>query len=212
MKPLYQDEAPKAPSIQGERLEELPPRNGEEHHNLPGYSDFSFEAVYENWFDEVTKWIRAMGGPQADREDLVQDVFVVVHRRLHTFDGGNLAGWLYQIARRKLRDFRRLQWARRVVFSGTNDAGELADDEVSPLGSLETMEKRKLLTRLLDELSESERTAIVLFEIEGYSGRQIAELQAVPLNTVWTHIHQARGKLSQRLAKIERGKKRKADG
>jgi RNA polymerase sigma-70 factor (ECF subfamily) len=210
MKPLYRDEAPKAPTLRGESLEELPPRDAEEHPIPKGYSDSSFEAIYEKWFDEVTKWIRAMGGPQADREDLVQDVFVVVHRRLHSFDGDNLAGWLYQISRHKVRDFRRLQWAKRVVFGGAIDAGASPNDGVSPLVLLETQEKRNLLMRLLDELNESERAAIVLFELEGYSGKQIAELQAVPLNTVWAHIHQARKKLSQRLAKIEQGGKRKA--
>jgi RNA polymerase sigma-70 factor, ECF subfamily len=47
-----------------------------------------------------------MGAPEAEREDLVHDVFIVVHRRLHDFDGENLAGWLYQIARHRVRDFR----------------------------------------------------------------------------------------------------------
>ncbi len=201
MKPLYRDEAPKAPPIPEASLEEVSSQGAKEH---------SFDAIYEKWFDEVTKWIRAMGGPQADREDLVQDIFVVVYRRLHSFDGENLAGWLYQITRRKLRDFRRLQWTKRVVFGETIDAGKLPSDAVSPLVSVETLEKRKLLMRLLDELGESERAAIVLFELEGYSGKQIAELQAVPLNTVWARIHQARSKLSQRLAEIERGSRREA--
>ncbi len=210
MKPLYRDEGPKAPSMPGESREELPLRDVEELGIPRDLPERSFEAVYERWFDEVTKWICAMGGPQADREDLVQDVFVVVHRRLHTFDGDNLAGWLYQITRRKVRDFRRLQWVKRVVFGRAIDSGASPNDGVSPLVSLETQEKRNLLMRLLDELSEAERGAIVLFELEGYSGKQIAELQEVPLNTVWARIYQARSKLSQGLTRIEQGGKREA--
>ena len=205
MKPLYRDEAPKAPPIPEASLEEVPSQGAKEH---------SFDAIYEKWFDEVTKWIRAMGGPQADREDLVQGNFVVVYRRLHSFDGENLAGWLYQITRRgKLRDFRRLQNGPEcVVFGETIDAGKLPSDAVKPhsFGS-RLWRNRKLLMRLLDETRvQSERAAIVLFELEGYSGKQIAELQAVPLNTVWARIHQARSKLSQRLAEIERGSRREA--
>src|SRR6478736_5757593 len=75
-----------------------------------------FRAIYERWFAEVSRWIRAMGGPEAEREDLVQDVFVVVHRRLPDFDGQNLAGWLYQITRRRVRDFRHLAWFKRLLF------------------------------------------------------------------------------------------------
>jgi RNA polymerase sigma-70 factor (ECF subfamily) len=210
MKPLYRDEAHKAPSIQAGYLEGRPQCDAEQSAILHPGAEQSFEAVYENWFDEVTKWIRAMGGPQADREDLVQDVFVVVHRRLHTFDGDNLAGWLYQIARRKVRDFRRLQWAKRVVFGRSVDSEPEPNESLNPLGSLETQEKRNLLMRLLDGLSEPERAAIVLFEVEGYSGKQIADLQGLPLNTVWAHIHQARSKLSQRLLRIERTCNRKA--
>ena len=67
-------------------------------------SHLDFDAIYERWFEDVSRWVRAMGGPDAEREDLVQDVFVVVHRRLPDFDGENLAGWLYQIGSPRVRD------------------------------------------------------------------------------------------------------------
>ncbi len=74
----------------------------------------------------------------------------------------------------------------------------------SPVEDLETKEKRDLLAVLLEKLNESERTALVLFEVEGYTGQQIATLQGVPLNTVWARIYKARKKLQQDLARIER--------
>ena len=55
-----------------------------------------FRAFYDAWFDDVSRWIRALGGLDADRDDIVQEVFLVVRRRLQAFDGANLAGWLYQ--------------------------------------------------------------------------------------------------------------------
>lgn len=160
-----------------------------------------FRTIYETWFNEVSRWIRAMGGPQADREDLVQDVFLVVHRRLPDFDGQNLAGWLYQIARHRVRDFRRLVWVRRMLFGKVPLPETLPTLSASPSDAAETNEKRVLLERLLEKLNESERAALVLFEIDGYSGEEIAEIQGVPLNTAWGRIHKARKKLKAQLAR-----------
>lgn len=161
-----------------------------------------FRDIYETWFSEVSRWVRAMGGPQADREDLVQDVFLVVHRRLPDFDGENLPGWLYQIARHRVRDFRRLVWVRRMLFGKVALPETLPTLAASPSDRAETNEKRVLLERLLEKLNESERAALVLFEIDGYSGEEIAEIQGVPLNTAWGRIHKARKKLKAQLAKV----------
>jgi len=162
-----------------------------------------FRAIYERWFSDVSRWIRVMGGPEAEREDLVQDVFLVVHRRLPDFDGQNVAGWLYQIARHRVRDFRRLLWVKHLFFGGVQLSDSLSKGGASPSDSIETNEKRVLLERLLRKLNETERAALVLFEIDGYSGEQIAEIQGVPVNTVWARIHKARKKLKASLVKYE---------
>lgn len=157
-----------------------------------------FQAIYQRWFYDVSRWVRAMGGPDADREDLVQDVFLVVHRRLPAFDGHNVPGWLYQITRRRVRDFRRLWWVKHL-FGSVPLSENLATTGASPADALETEEKRATLERLLGKLNESERVALVLFEIDGHSGQEIAEIQGVPLNTVWARVHQARKKLKASL-------------
>jgi RNA polymerase sigma-70 factor (ECF subfamily) len=59
-------------------------------------------------------------------------------------------------------------------------------------------------------LNESERAALVLFEIDGYSGEEIAEIQGVPTNTVWARIHKARKKLQASLAQLESREQRGA--
>ena len=60
----------------------------------------SFEEIYAKWFHEVSRWVRAFGGLDADLDDLTQEVFLVVRRKLSAFDGRNLSGWLYRIAQR----------------------------------------------------------------------------------------------------------------
>jgi RNA polymerase sigma factor (sigma-70 family) len=167
-----------------------------------------FDAIYEAWFDRVASWVAAMGAPPGDREDLVQDVFIVVLRRLPSFDGENIAAWLYQITRRRVRDFRRLSWFKRLLFRDRSSLEALGGSETNTAGDLR--DQRRRLDHLLEVLGEEQRAAFVLFEIEGLSGEEIASMQGVPLNTVWARIHTARKKLAERLTKLDRAADRRA--
>lgn len=152
----------------------------------------TFEQVYVQWFHEVSRWARAFGGLDADLDDLTQDVFLVVRRKLPDFDGRNLSGWLYRIAQRTVRDYRRRAWFRALVPKKHEPR---VDSEISPPdpGELaERHEAERMLVQILQKMGESRRTAFVLFEIEGYSGEEIATLEGVPVNTVWTRLHHAR--------------------
>lgn len=170
----------------------------------------SFEELYDRWFEDVSRWVRALGAGEADRDDLVQDVFLVVHRRLSDFDGQNVAGWLYQIARRKVRDHRRLLWVKHLFGTTSSQVTDaMLATSNGPLDALETKQKRLLLESLLEKLNADQRAAFVLFEIEGNSGEEIAALQGVPINTVWARIHKARKKLQEQAARFE---KRPAQG
>lgn len=154
-----------------------------------------FNAVYEAWFGDVARWIRAMGAPASDHDDLVQEVFVVVYRRLHAFDGRNLAGWLYRIAAHQVRDFRRLRWIKNVFKRSIPLSHRMASPGPTPVMALETRERQARLEGLLAELSEPLRTTFVLFEIDGYTGEEIAAAHRVSINTVRARIHRARKKL-----------------
>jgi RNA polymerase sigma-70 factor (ECF subfamily) len=170
-------------------------------HAPSGAKIHDFNSIYEQWFGEVARWIRAMGGPDADRDDLVQDVFIVVHRRLVDFDGENLPGWLYRIAAHRVRDFLRLRWVQHFFKRGVPLSDQLAAADPTPALALESKEKRLLIERLLLKLETTQRAAFVLFEVEGYSGEEIARIQQVPLNTVWARIQRARKKMRAQLLK-----------
>jgi RNA polymerase sigma-70 factor (ECF subfamily) len=162
-----------------------------------------FEDVYEDYFNEVSRWVRALGGPEDEREDLTQDVFLVVHRRLADFDGQNLPGWLYQIARRRVRDCR-LRWFRLSLGRGLADDAFIVATGADPESALRLKESEAILNRLLSRLPDAQRAAFVLFEIEEYSGEEIARIQSVPVNTVWARIHSARQKLLIHLARVNK--------
>src|SRR5262245_51751774 len=73
-------------------------------------ASLDFSSLYDMWFDRVSRWLGALGAPDTDLEDLAQEVFLVVRRRLRDFDGRNVAGWLYRIASRKVGQHRRRRW------------------------------------------------------------------------------------------------------
>jgi RNA polymerase sigma-70 factor (ECF subfamily) len=155
-----------------------------------------FNTIYERWFHEVSRWIRAFGGPEADLDDLAQEVFLVARRKLGDFDGQNLPGWLYRIAANTVSDHRRRAWFRNLLRrrrdTEWDDLDALEEPRLNPLQSLEQREAQRTVHRLLARMSEKRRTAFVLFEIEGYSGEEIAALQGIPVATVWTRLHHAR--------------------
>jgi RNA polymerase sigma-70 factor (ECF subfamily) len=66
---------------------------------------------------------------------------------------------------------------------------------------LETKEKQLLLERLLSTLNDAQRAAFVLFEMDGYTGDEIARIQQVSINTVRARIHRARKKVTALLLK-----------
>jgi len=154
-----------------------------------------FPSIYAAWFADVLRWIRALGAPPADHDDLAQEVFVVVHRRLADFDGRNVGGWLYRITTNQVRDHRRLRWIRSVFRRSVPVSEDLEAPGPTPLMAVETREKRALLDSLLAELSEPLRATFVLFEVDGYTAEEIAAFQQSPVNTVRARIHRARKKL-----------------
>jgi len=173
-------------------------------------SNITFEGVYDDWLERVSRWVGRLGVRDSDRDDIVQDVFIIVHRRLAEFDGTNIAGWLYRITRRKARDYRRLAWLKHIFSSSRQISENMLSTQRLPLNDLETKDKIELLERLLATLNEDQRAAFVLFEIEGKSGEEIAQLQQASLHTVRTRIHRARLKV-RRLARLDENVRHRFD-
>ena len=129
---------------------------------------------------------------------------MVAYRRLPDFDHDNVAGWLYQITRRKVRDYRRLSWIRHIFTTRTSSTfKDSLTPGPDPLKQLESDERAQLLDRILDTLPDEQRAAFVLFELEGLTGAAIAQLQQVSVNTVWGRIYKARQKLQSQLRDFE---------
>lgn len=156
----------------------------------------TFEQIYTDHFRDVSRWARALGGLDADLDDITQEVFLIVQRKLAEFDGRNLNAWLYSIVRRQVSDYRRSAWMRRFFHrsrqTDENSQPLLINDGPDPSQAFERRESQQMLVKILNRMSAVQRTAFILFEIEAYSGEEIAELEGIPLNTVWTRLHHAR--------------------
>jgi RNA polymerase sigma-70 factor, ECF subfamily len=152
-----------------------------------------------------------MNVPSADMEDAAQEVFLVVQRRLPGFRGENVAGWLYRIADLTARNYRRLAWFRHFLTREPSD--EVAESLMvggTPAVALDQKEDRRELAQMLARMSAKRRETLVLFEVEGYSGQEIADLQGVPIKTVWTRLHHARKDLVAMVAEARELHQREA--
>ena len=170
----------------------------------PAASEAGFEAIYEEHADFLYAVLRRLGlGPTA-AEDALQDVFVVVHRRLGSFEGrGTLRSWLYGITVRVAREHRRKRSLARRFFDlfGRSDELERLAPGPDPHGALEASDALRRLDALLAELPEERREIFVLVEVAGFTAPEVAELLNVKLNTAYSRLRLARADVRAKLAR-----------
>lgn len=149
-----------------------------------------FDAVYAEHFAFVWRSLRALGVDSAATDDAAQDVFIVVHDRLHTYDGRvALRGWLFGIARNVARKHRE----RRGRTSPLQLVGQPAPlDE-----TLQWRERASMVAHFLDSLDEEQRAVFVLAQLEGSTAPEIAEALGVNLNTVYSRLRTARARFAR---------------
>jgi len=150
--------------------------------------------VYEVHFRYVWRCLRSLGVRDSQLEDALQDVFIVVQRRLPAFDGrAELGTWLYAIAlriARKNRDRARREPAS-LEAAREHDPELPAAPEMSGDGALEA-ERLLLARRALSSLDDDKREIFVLARVEQMSAPEIASVLGIPLNTVYSRLRAAR--------------------
>jgi RNA polymerase sigma-70 factor (ECF subfamily) len=150
------------------------------------------EDVYEAHFDFVWRTARRLGAPDRHVDDVVQEVFVVVQRRLHEFEGrSELKTWLFGITRRIVRAH--LRKNARDKRATPDDIAELADlNTPDAEARLSADEHTRLLYTLLSELDEEKRVVFVLSELEEMSGPAIADALGLHISNVYARVRTAR--------------------
>ena len=152
----------------------------------------AFEELYRLHSPRIYSLACRMTGSPQEGEDLLQDIFLHVHRKLGSFRGDAALGtWLYRLAMNQCLDFVRSRQARmKVVTDGFEE-----DGSNEPAAPRDTPVARLDLERAIQRLPDGYRSAFVLHDIEGLDHKQIAGLLGITEGTSRSQVFKARSKL-----------------
>jgi RNA polymerase sigma-70 factor (ECF subfamily) len=151
-----------------------------------------FEQVYAEWFDFIWRSVRRLGVAEDSVDDVVQDVLLVLYRKLPEFEGrSTLKTWIFGIARRVVRDHRR-SLSRRGPQDELRESWIDGPDGDQPAEQAARSEAAQIVHAILDELDEDKREVFVLAELEQMTAPEIAEAVDANLNTVYARLRAAR--------------------
>jgi RNA polymerase sigma-70 factor (ECF subfamily) len=144
--------------------------------------------LYRAHYPVAGAFLRKLGVKERELDDATQEVFVQLFRALPQFRGeAQLKTWLYRLCATQARRVRRWRAVSEALGSWFGDNAprstlqELSDDSVL-----------RQVSAALDRLSDTDRLVFVLYELEGMSGSEIAEIVGCPVTTVWRKLHYAR--------------------
>lgn len=155
----------------------------------------AFERLYRRNVERVYALCLRMTADEAAAEELTQQTFIRVWERLGTFRGDSaFSTWLHRVAANLVKESWRSEKRRRDRVLSVPDltAHDVGREDGLPV-------ERVALERAIAELPEGARTALVLYDIEGYRHREVAEMLGVTVGTVKSQVHRARRLLRERL-------------
>jgi RNA polymerase sigma-70 factor (ECF subfamily) len=162
-----------------------------------GAAPLDAAAVHAAHADFVWASLHRLGIRSADLPDLLQEVFVVVHRRGDSFDGSSeLRTWLFGICVGLARNYRKKAFRRnerpleREQTSDEDPEREIADRLA-----------RRAAERILERIDPEKRAVFVMFEVEQLSCPEIAHALGLPVGTVYSRLHAARAEIAVLLAR-----------
>ncbi|HEY5959067.1 MAG TPA: RNA polymerase sigma factor [Polyangiaceae bacterium] len=169
----------------------------------------SFADIYKTYFSFIWSITRYLGVERAEVDDVVQEVFVIIHRRMHSIEQpASLRSWIYSIIRRTVSRYHRTK-RTKLINTGTErvEPETLQLDWSTPQSLAEQTEQVELLQSLLDKLDAPKREVFVLVELEEMTAPEIAAAIGVPLNTVYSRLRAARQELDEALQRHLAGNK-----
>lgn len=160
----------------------------------PGEPLADLAVVYREHHGFVWRSLLHLGLPQASVDDALQDVFLVVHRRIGHFDGRtSVRNWLYGITRRVASEYRR--GTRRAVR--TLEVVRDPDAHPAPGTLAGRISAADTVHKFLDTLDDDKREVFVLAEVEGMTAVEIAEALQINVNTIYGRLRAARQRFAR---------------
>jgi RNA polymerase sigma-70 factor (ECF subfamily) len=167
------------------------------------------EAIYNEHFDFVWRNVRRLGVPEEATDDVVQDVFLVVHRRLEEFEGrSTIRTWLFGILSRVARDHRRAQTRRDIREAAARAEADRGSTPPSPADLVAKREAARVLEEMLRAIDDDKRDVFVLVELEQSSVADVAVALDLNPNTAHARLRAARKQFEEAVARF-RAKEKK---
>jgi RNA polymerase sigma-70 factor (ECF subfamily) len=171
-----------------------------------GVVQWTFAAVYKANFAFVWRTVRRLGVAESAVDDVVQEVFLVVHRQLPGFRGdSSIRSWLFVIASRIARDARRTLRRKPANLGGRGRLADtidlVADAEPNPQDRVAAGEAVRTLHAVLDAMSEERREVFILAELEQMTVADIAAAVKENANTVYSRLRAARADFERAVAR-----------
>ena len=169
--------------------------------------DAAFRSLYRAHRSEVHRVVYRLLGPSEELEDVIQDVFLQVHRSLGNFRGhAKFSTWLHRVAVNvTLQHIRRKKTTIKSRFDERLE--ERPEDQThgkrtrNPHENFETQDRLQAVYRALDQLSEKKRAVLVMHDMQGMSAKKIAKVVGAPIFTVRTRLFYARREFYKKITK-----------
>lgn len=162
----------------------------------------TFKTLFSEHADFVWRALRRHGVPERELDDARQEVFIVVFRRLSTFEGrSSMRSWMYGIAVRVAMSMRRRAFFRRELLNVPQPEEHATHDMFETYAQKQALERLKVA---LSSLRHAQREVFVLYELEGMTIAETAAAMGVPENTALYRLYAARRALSSRLQRTTR--------
>lgn len=158
-------------------------------------------------FEQHAPFVRALARQllqrEADADDATQEVFVLAWRKLSNFQGNGMRTWLAMITVKTVAAMRRRVWLRNRL--GLEAVQEPQIEPQTPASALELQEAKAIFDAAASKLSPKKRVVLVLSDIHGFTGPEVADAVGCPLETVYSRLFHARRELVHHLAEAGHG-------
>lgn len=161
----------------------------------------AFRRLFVRHRQDVLRLVNRMLGPSADLEDVVQEVFVQVHKSLGDFRAeAKFTTWLHRVTVNVVLMHRRAKRSRPVLTEELPEQSLPDANRYGPADEFARRERIRAFFRLLDRLADKKRTVFILHELEGMTPQEIATVVGAPVLTVRTRLFYARRELDALMA------------
>jgi RNA polymerase sigma-70 factor, ECF subfamily len=156
-------------------------------------------ASYARFLNDITPYLRRMVGiriPQADVEDVVQEVLISIHKARHTYDGlRSVMPWVAAIAQFRMTDYLRKHYAQ--MRHQTTDIDDMKDILESVTDGQDSNE---VIGDLLNNVPEKQKQILTMMHVEGFTAKQVGEKLGMNESAVKVAAHRAIKKIRERKA------------